>query len=109
MSKYRNCKITVDGETFDSQREYNRWRELLLLQRAGEISGLRRQESFQLIPSQKVDGKVAEKACHYIADFVYIDKDGEEVVEDTKGYRTKDYIIKRKLMLWVFGIQIREV
>lgn len=108
MSKYKNRKITVGGEVFDSQREYTRYRELVLLQRAGQISGLKRQVKFELIPSQKVDGKVVERACTYVADFVY-QENGETAVEDTKGFRTKDYIIKRKLMLYVHGIRIREV
>ena len=108
MNKYRNRKLTVDGEVFDSRKEYNRYRELVLLERAGQISDLKRQVAYELIPSQKVGGKVVERACSYIADFVYTEN-GETVVEDTKGYRTADYIIKRKLMLWVHGIRIREV
>ena len=110
MQKYGNRKITtVGGEVFDSQREYNRWRELILLVKAGEISNLSRQVKFELIPSQRIGKKVVERACRYIADFVYIDKYGRLVVEDVKGYRTKEYIIKRKLMLYIHGIQIREV
>ena len=108
MTKYGNRKITVGGETFDSHKEYNRYRELVLLQRAGQVSDLKRQVKFELIPSQRVDGKVVERACHYVADFVYREG-GKIVVEDTKGFRTKDYIIKRKLLLYVHGIQIREV
>ena len=106
-SKYHNKKITRDGETFDSQKEYRRFCELRLLERAGRIADLRRQVKFELIPSQRIDGKVVERACVYVADFVYTE-DGKQVVEDTKGVRTADYIIKRKLMLWVHGIQIRE-
>ena len=108
QSKYKNHKITVGGKVFDSQREYNRYRELVLLQRAGQISDLKRQVKFELIPHQKADGKVVERACTYIADFVYTENGGT-VVEDTKGYRTKDYNIKRKLMLYVHGIRIKEV
>lgn len=108
MTKYGNRKITINGITFDSMKEYRRHCELTLLQRAGEITDLRRQVSFELIPTQKIDGKVAERAANYIADFVYKEK-GVMVVEDTKGFRTKDYILKRKLMLWVHGIRIREV
>ena len=63
-----------------------------------------------LIPSQKIDGKVVERECSYIADFKYQDaRSGELVIEDTKGVRTKDYIIKRKLMLSVYGIKIKEI
>lgn len=55
-------------------------------------------------------GKLVQRACFYVADFVYVDNaTGETVVEDVKGVRTKDYIIKRKLMLWVHGIRIKEV
>lgn len=108
--KYGNRKIkTVSGEVFDSQREYDRWKELVLLVKAGQISNLSRQVKFELIPSQRIGKRVVERACHYIADFVYIDKDGQLVVEDTKGFRTKDYILKRKMMLYIHGIQIREV
>ena len=107
MSKYHSKKITANGQTFDSQREYRRFRELLLLERARAITGLQRQVKFELIPSQRIGGKVVERACSYVADFVYIEN-GQKVVEDAKGYKTPEYIIKRKLMLWVHGIQIRE-
>lgn len=114
-NKYRNAK--TNGS--DSKREANRKAELELMQRAGEISGLQCQVSFELIPAQYEPdiigkrggvkrGKCIEHACKYIADFVYT-KDGAMVVEDTKGFRTKDYVIKRKLMLWVHGIRIVEV
>lgn len=108
MSKYHSRKITRDGITFDSVKEYKRWVELSLLERAGRVTDLQRQVKFELIPSQRIDGKVAERACHYIADFVYM-ADGHRVVEDTKGFRTPDYIIKRKLMLHVHGIRIKEI
>ena len=107
MNKYHSKKITIDGETFDSRREAKRWEELKLLERAGEIQDLRRQVKFELIPSQKVNGKVAERACTYVADFVYTEN-GETVVEDSKGFRTDTYKIKRKLMLYVHNVQIRE-
>ena len=107
-NKYKNRKLTIDGEVFDSQKEARRYEELALLQRAGQISGLKRQVRYELIPAQRIGGKVVEKSCVYIADFVYTEN-GETVVEDTKGFRTKDYIIKRKLMLYVHGIRIREV
>ena len=108
VGKYKNRKLTIAGEVFDSQKEYSRYRELALLQKAGQISDLKRQVKYELIPSQRIGGKVVEKSCAYIADFVYREN-GETVVEDTKGFRTKDYIIKRKLMLYVYGIRIREV
>ena len=108
MRKYKNKKITRDGITYDSVKEYSRHQELLLLERAGAIQGLKRQVRFELIPSQRYDGKVVERPVYYIADFVY-EENGQRVVEDTKGYRTKDYILKRKMMLYLCGIRIREV
>ena len=103
MSKYGNIKTTTsDGITHDSIKEANRWCELKLLERTGKIQHLQRQVKYALIPKQ--DG---ERAVEYIADFVY-HKDGKLVVEDVKGKKTKDYIIKRKLMLWVHGIKIKE-
>lgn len=108
-NKYHSKKVNIDGITFDSKKEANRYCELKLLERAGEISGLALQVKFELIPAQKRDGKVVERACNYMADFVYRNKDGELIVEDTKGFRTPDYIIKRKLMLWVYNIRIREI
>lgn len=86
---------------------------------AGGITELKRQVEFELIPTQREPdavgvrggikkGKVIEQKCSYIADFVYYE-DGKKVVEDTKGFKTKDYVIKRKLMLWVHGIRIREI
>lgn len=108
MNKYKNRKITINGETFDSRKEARRYGELVLLEKAGLVSDLKRQVKFELIPSQRVNGKVVERACTYVADFVYTEG-GKTVVEDTKGFRTKDYIIKRKLMLYVHGIQVREV
>lgn len=108
MNKYGSRKIKVGGITFDSRKEYLRWCELVLLQKAGQITDLQRQVKFELIPSQRINGKVAERACDYIADFVY-NENGKTVVEDTKGFKTKDYIIKRKLMLYFHGIRIVEV
>ena len=109
-SKYHSQKITVSGKTFDSIKEGSRYADLVLMERSGEISELKCQEPFTLIPSQKNEkGKTIEKPVKYIADFVYKDKNGVLVVEDTKGVRTADYIIKRKLMLWVHKIRIKEI
>ena len=102
--KYNNTKIRVDGRLFDSKAEAARWQELSLLERAGEITELERQVEYELIPKQK-----GERAVKYIADFRYVDNDGKTVVEDTKGVRTPVWIIKRKLMLRVHGIRVREV
>lgn len=102
-SKYGARKITVGGETFDSKKEYNRWCELKVLERAGVICDLQRQVKYELIPKQE-----GERACSYVADFVYR-QEGKTVVEDVKGYRTDAYKIKRKLMLAVHGIRIEEI
>lgn len=104
-NKYGAKKITdpATGFVFDSKAEFIRWCELRILGRAGQISDLQRQVKYELIPKQK-----GERACTYVADFVYIDSDGNTVVEDTKGVRTDAYRIKRKLMLWVHGIKIKE-
>ena len=109
-TKYNNKKITVDGQIFDSKKEANRYKELRLLEKEGAIKDLRMQVKFTLIPAQRDEatGKVVERECSYKADFVY-EEDGKTVVEDVKGFRTKEYVIKRKLMLWRYGIRIREV
>lgn len=91
-----------------SRHENRRAAQLKLMQRAGIISDLREQVPYLLIPAQRDDsGHVVERACSYVADFVYT-RDGTTVVEDTKGVRTKEYIIKRKLMLHIHGIRILE-
>lgn len=109
-NKYGNVKVVLDGYKFDSKKEARRWAELKLLERAGIIEHLRRQEPFVLIPSQYDDRtlELIERAVIYKADFVY-KENGELVVEDCKGVRTKEYIIKRKLLLYTHGIRIREV
>lgn len=119
-SKYKAKKVTYMGIEFDSQLEADRYAQLVLMQRAGEITDLKRQVEYELIPSQREPdtvgprggikpGKVIERAVYYIADFVYKDKQGNTIVEDTKGVKTADYNIKRKLMLWVHKIRITEV
>lgn len=119
-NKYKSHKTSVNGVNFDSKKEYNRYIELTLLSRSGAIKGLKRQVKFELIPAQyepdiinprgKVKkGKLIERAVSYVADFVYTDENGKTVVEDTKGFRTKDYIIKRKLLLYIHGIRIKEI
>ena len=108
--KYKNKKVETEDGTFDSVKEFSRWQELKLLQRAGEIYDLKRQVPFVLIPTQRDDrGKVIEREVKYIADFTYRNKEYKLIVEDTKGMKTKEYIIKRKLMLYRNGIRIQEV
>lgn len=127
MSKYYNVKTkTTDGLIFDSTREARRWEQLLLLKKAGKISDLERQVTYELLPNQyetyervsktgkrlKDGQRLIERKVDYIADFVYHDAEtGELIVEDTKSpvTKTKEYIIKRKLMLLIHGIKIREV
>lgn len=103
MNKYGAKRVKApDGQVFDSALEYHRYNLLKLLERAGKIQHLQRQVSFELIPKQE-----GERACHYVADFTYME-DGKLVVEDCKGFKTDVYKIKKKLMLWVHGIRIKE-
>ncbi len=119
MRKYRNHKTTLDGIPFDSRKEANRYAELRMMEKAGLIKNLQMQVKYVLIPEQREPdtvgarggihkGRLIERECAYIADFVY-EENGKTVVEDTKGFRTKDYIIKRKLMLERYGIRINEI
>lgn len=120
-SKYGSRKTVVDGIAFDSKKEASRYRELLLLERAGKIGNLRRQVKYVLIPAQYENpdsptksgrGKCLERECSYVADFVYdvpMEPEPVEIVEDTKGFRTEAYKIKRKMMLFMHGIRIKEV
>ena len=111
MNKYRAQKTTFKGKTFDSGMEAYRFAELRYMLMGKLITDLECQVKFVLIPDQRDEnGKLLEKEVSYVADFVYTDlKSGKKIVEDVKGAKTKDYIIKRKLMLYVHGIQIREV
>lgn len=117
--KYLSRKAKVDGITFDSIKEAHRYVYLKKRQELGLISDLKLQVKFELIPIQREPstltkrgkekkGKTIELPVTYIADFVYMEN-GNMVVEDTKGFKTKDYIIKRKLMLYVHGIRIKEI
>lgn len=125
-SKFGNKKTKVNGQILDSGREGKRYKELLLLERAGVIADLKRQVKYVLIPTQRAKsletykkgprkgtpkpGKLLEKECYYLADFVYTDvNSGRLVVEDAKGCPTPEYIIKRKLMLYNYGIRIKEI
>lgn len=124
MNKYGNRKIQLDGHVFDSMKEARRYQQLCLLLRAGKIQKLELQKEYELIPAQyeatdevytrgahkgeRKRGKCIEKSVVYKADFAYVEN-GAQVVEDVKGMRTKDYIIKRKLMLYKHGIRIREI
>lgn len=109
MNKYNAKKVEIDGITFDSKKEAARYCDLKLMQRAGEIRDLQLQVEYELIPKQ-----AGERACNYIADFVYRDvATGKTIVEDVKGYKKgaaySIFAIKRKLMLWRYGIKIVEI
>ena len=122
-TKYNATKCVVDGITFASKREANRYLELRLLERAKEISNLQMQVDFELIPNQYATEKrygkngqplkdkqvLLERKVVYRADFVYTDKDGKTVVEDTKGFRTTEYVLKRKMFLYKYGFPITEI
>lgn len=112
--KYRAVRCEVDGEKFDSKREMRHWFELQTRQKLGEICKLRRQQAYQLIVNDVPVGT-------YVADFVFDELCGvvrgrrfwnaspTHVIADSKGVRTRDYILKRKLMLACHGISIREL
>ena len=107
MNKYRNIK----AGGFDSRKEAARWQELRLLERAGVISDLKRQVPIELLPAQYVDGRCVERSVKYVADFTYTEH-GKPVVEDVKSEITrknKEYVIKRKLLLYIHGIRLKEV
>lgn len=94
-NKYRNKRTTINGITFASKGEANRYQELKLLERAGEISNLKLQPKFELQPKFRKNGKT-HRAINYIADFQYVEN-GQTVVEDFKGFETKEFLIKKKL------------
>lgn len=100
MNKYKNKKTFLAGSKFDSQKEANRFQELILLQRAGIISDLQRQVKFEIVPK---DGN--ERASFYVADFVYNKADGKKIIEDVKSAITRKlplYILKRKLVKHIY-------
>ena len=102
-SKYGNSETEVDGIKFDSKKEAKRYRELLLMQKAGEIGLIRRQVEYELNPG-------GTHSLKYLADFeYYILATGEKVTEDVKGYRTREYKKKKRLMKKVHGIVIKEI
>jgi hypothetical protein len=107
-SKYGNKKVELDGMTFDSKAEANRYLQLLTMQRSGLISDLKRQVPFVLAPSVRLLGaKRATPALRYFADFVYV-QDGKTVIEDCKGCKTEGYRQKRHLMKALLGLDILE-
>ena len=111
MSKLKNKITYVDGIKFDSEAEAKRWKQLVTLEKVGQIGNLRRQVKYVLIPSQKLNGKTVRE-CSYYADFCYF-RNGELVVEDVKGCRKgatyQVFKIKKKLMLEKHGIDVKEI
>ena len=119
-SKYHSRKTWAFGIQFDSKREAERFMELKELEAKGKIHDIKMQVKFVLIPAQKepdivgvkggkIKGRTLEREASYIADFTYFTKDGTFIVEDVKGVRTPEYILKRKMMLYMCGIRIKEV
>ena len=104
--KYHNKKIIIDGIPFPSRKEGYRYLELKNMRDRGEITDLKLQVPYILIPAFNL-GKKRYRKMEYIADFVY-KKNGVEIVEDTKGYKTKEYNIKKKLMAYIYQIEIKE-
>lgn len=111
-SKYRNVKTTSNGRIFDSKKEAERYNVLLEMQDRGEIKSLECQKEFLLIPAQTYQSKKYRK-CSYIADFCYLDKDGNFIVEDVKGVTngrsgtsTEVFKIKQKLLIQRYAEQI---
>ena len=125
MNKYRNTKTTVDGITFDSKKEASYYLFLKQKERDGEVSNLRMQVPYELIPAvyedevvhlktrDKVVTRCVQRATHYVADFVYtVNATGEDEVVDVKSYITRknpEYRLKKKMMLAFNGIKILEV
>lgn len=113
--KYKNVKTEVDGITFDSKKEATRYIELKYMERAGLIKDLKRQVRFCLVPTIEGEGKkVRQRAAYYVADFEYWEKHTDcwkRVVEDVKSEATMTdvYRLKKKLMMWRYGIEIKEV
>lgn len=105
--KYHNKKCEYKGLKFDSLKERNHYIVLEHLEKTNQIKDLRRQVKFLLQPSFKLNGKTI-RAINYIADFTYI-KDGVLIVVDTKGFRTKDYLLKKKMFQYKYGMDIVEV
>ena len=108
-SKYHSRKVTIDGHTFDSKRESEYYLELKLRKKANDILDFELQPEFVLQDGFRRDGK-AIRAIKYIADFRIIHKDFSVEIVDVKGVITKEYAIKKKLLLAKYpGIKITEV
>jgi len=102
-SKYHAVRTEVDGINFASKKEAKRYQELKLLERVHEIKSLKLQVPFPIIPKSKYGREI-----RYVADFVYITKDGEMVIEDTKGYETDVFKLKARMVAEQYGIEIKK-
>lgn len=110
MNKYRNQKVTIDGITFQSLKEGGRYRVLKLLVKAKEIKDLELQKKFELQPAYTNANGKRIRAINYLADFYYYDnKLGCYVVEDVKGFRTKEYLLKKKMFEYKYNAIIKEL
>ena len=107
-SKYKNRKCEYKGIVFDSKKERDYYINLEAMQKIGRIRDLKMQVPFVLIETFRL-GRKTFRQTKYIADFTYIDKEGKYHVVDVKGYKTKEYQLKKKLMAWKYGILIEEV
>jgi hypothetical protein len=108
-SKYHNRRVTVDGISFQSVKEASRWQQLKFLELAGKITGLKRQLRIEVVPKTKL-----HQARYYLADFVYFDKSqGKTIYEDVKGYRKgvayQLFTLKRDILYWRHGIEVKEI
>lgn len=109
-NKFGNKTKVVDGINFQSIREAERYKQLKIAEKCGAIKNLEMQKKFVLLPAQYIDKKCVEKSVSYYADFYYYDTYlNEYVCEDVKGVKTKEYILKRKMMLYFYKIRIVEV
>lgn len=95
-NKYHNQKVQIDGITFDSKKEAYRYQQLKLMKATGKITGFDIQPKFLLIKGFEKNGKKYRPA-YYIADFKVVYPNGNIEIEDTKGFRTKEFNLKQKL------------
>lgn len=119
QNKYRAQKVEGclnDGtpHTFDSVKEFDRYQQLALMERAGEISDLQVQKKFPLVPPQKLSDGSILRGMDYICDFAYM-QGGEQRIEDVKGYKNpasaayRVFQIKKKLMKWIHNVEVYEI
>lgn len=108
QNKYKNKKVEYDGKKFDSEKEKAWYIKYKLMEKSGEITDLKLQVPFNILETFRLNDKTYRK-MKYVADFTFYDKEGKYHVVDAKGYKTKEYLLKKKLMAWKYGIEIEEV